>query len=263
MILALSHNSAKPCGGDVVASVKMSHPVRSVGFVFASGRSDPRNAGLPPVEGVDRGGDVTQIADSVISRVSVDMVNDLWHFVMGKPPGKPMAAVLDSLVCDSYIARGMKVASFITSFVLAPFVRPHFPRQIARARIVIQDIADRIRDNYSVHCVPFYVMDRGVRTAILVPHFTHMRADGTTPRARWYLWLRTPSTLVEYFGKTLSSALRALLQAPLTQRLTPLTSQTARFQRTHQRCRTPLNRLIPCQAQTAHADVSLMCGFKA
>ncbi len=112
MVCTFSHDALEVRGEDAVATVEVTHPVRRVGFVCASGRFDPRNPSLSSVEGVEGVRDVTQIGEPVIRRVAVDMVDDLRHFAVSEPPSKPLAGIHPVPVSDADVPRRMNKTGF-------------------------------------------------------------------------------------------------------------------------------------------------------
>lgn len=115
MVCAFSHDALEVRGEDAVATVEVTHPVRRVGFVDASGRFDPRNSGLSSVEGVEGVRDVTQVGDSVIRGGAVDVVNDLRHFAVSEPPSQPVTGVHPVPVSDADVPRTVNASGFSAS----------------------------------------------------------------------------------------------------------------------------------------------------
>lgn len=115
MFSPLCHDALEVSYEDVIASVEVTHPVGRVGFVNASGCFYPAYSAQPAIEGVDGMSDVAEIGDPVVSRISVDVVDDLWHFVVGKPPRQPVTGVIPPPVSDADVARLVNVSRFCTS----------------------------------------------------------------------------------------------------------------------------------------------------
>ena len=112
MVCTFSHDALEVRHEDAVATVEMAHSVRGVGFVCASGRSDPRNSGLSSVESVEGVRDVTQVGDSVIRGGAVDVVNDLRHFAVSEPPSQSLTGIHFSPVVDANVSRRMSMPRF-------------------------------------------------------------------------------------------------------------------------------------------------------
>ena len=181
MIGSLSHNSAVMGNHNVDAGVEAFAFVRSH-CISAAPDALPGYARFALIQNILRLRNATKVCNAVISAITVNVVNNTWLLTVIQKPSNAMRSVMGILVRYFYIAAMMiKTARDGSSF--SPSTS-NLPRQIARLRIVIQDIADGIWNNFRVHFVPHYVVDRGARTAILVPHFNHKDRDGTNIRER-------------------------------------------------------------------------------
>ena len=106
MICAFSHYPAKPCRGDVYATVEVSHFVggHNVPLAPAGGVSPVDARYACPVETVLRLPNIAKICYSIVQLVTVDMVNNLWLFAMNKKPCKPMGKIAFAFESNSKVS---------------------------------------------------------------------------------------------------------------------------------------------------------------
>ena len=110
--------------------------------------SAPSNSGSTVVEQILSSGDVAEIAKSVVSAVTVDVVNVHRLFVVNKEPRQPVNKVLLSVDGDTHVP-SRRFGGLATKY-------------LSCVGVVLHDIAHRIRNNFRSHVVPLYDVVRGL-----------------------------------------------------------------------------------------------------
>jgi hypothetical protein len=149
MIGTFSHYAPAMSYQDVLALV-----YRPVAEVRNPSAASEAHASCPFVTAIGLVRHTAEIAQSVIKRIAVDMVDIFRLLVVSKEPSDPVVVELDASNSD-----GHGVLLDCSSFFAA---KPIYPVEMSSFWFIAQFIAHKIWDNFVSHVVPPYDVVRGL-----------------------------------------------------------------------------------------------------
>ena len=159
MMSALCHYAAKIRQQNAFAEVNLSRSKACHPTPFAVLPIFPTNAADSLIKLVRRAVNASNVGDSVVRFVAVNVVNLVGLFAVLQKPANAVRSVNHAFVSNGQIALAIKGASFVAdSDFFAGF---RLPNQFAGIGVVMKEISDRIWDNLNSHSGLPLSVDRG------------------------------------------------------------------------------------------------------
>jgi hypothetical protein len=147
---------------DVVATAF--RPIATVGYPCATAVGSALEVHAPvlirPVQLIGLVGYVTKIAQSIVSSVMVDVIDNIRLLAVGKEPRQPVSKPDRFLKGDCYIALPINRASNVASLNAATPV--DCPFDGSSFGVIAKEFTDRIRDNFRSHAENLLSVVRGL-----------------------------------------------------------------------------------------------------
>jgi len=181
VIGSLSHDSAVMGGHNVFAPIQIFSFICRPSVIPAICFM-PSDACCFFVKLISRFINTANICNSVVGAIVVDVIDNSRLLAVVQKPGHSVGKIRDSFESKANITVSFLAPCYASRFSSSTTI--NLPRQIARLRIVGQDIANGIRDNFHGHIAPPCGLVKGVWGATQIPYFNHKERDGTNFRER-------------------------------------------------------------------------------
>ena len=165
-------------------------PVTTVGNPCATAVGSALEINAPvvsrPVQLIGLMAYISQIAQSIIGSVVIDVVDNVRLLAVGKEPRQPVSKPDRFLKGDCYIALPINRASNVASLDAAtPF---DCPFDDSSFRVIVKEVTDRIRNNFRIHAEsPLSLVRGSVVGATDTPILPEFASSGGNSRGAYGL----------------------------------------------------------------------------